>query len=242
MNKSFHHPATLPALAALLRHGATLLLYIFAIVASALIIGFISSVQAQEASTTYRGSARDPFVKYKPVVRRAPGAKKTSATAGKPLPPAPTVVEAPQLQQRIDRYKSLKIAAMNAQQPAPKPVTALLLSEVQVTGIFRTPRGYAAMVEATPIKLSYVIYPGETFYDGQLVAVEENRLVFRREKQYSNGKRELVVETKPLRPANPVANEMIQTKSSEASASSAATSTVAAAASGSEANANGNPN
>ena len=36
------------------------------------------------------------------------------------------------------------------------------------------------MVEATPIKLSYTIYPGEKFFDGQLVAVEENRLVFRK--------------------------------------------------------------
>jgi hypothetical protein len=50
---------------------------------------------------------------------------------------------------------------------------------MSVTGIFKTPRGYAAMVEAAPIKLSYTIYPGEKFFDGQLVAVEENRLVFR---------------------------------------------------------------
>ena len=57
--------------------------------------------------------------------------------------------------------------------PAPKPTTALLLSEIQVIGISRTPRGYAAIVEATPIKLSYVIYPGEPFYDGQLVAIED---------------------------------------------------------------------
>ena len=38
-------------------------------------------------------------------------------------------------------------------------------------------RGFAAMVEATPFnpKLSYVIYPGESFFDGQLVAIEEAR-------------------------------------------------------------------
>ena len=57
--------------------------------------------------------------------------------------------------------------------PAPKPTTALLLNEIQVIGITRTPRGYAAIVEAMPIKLSYVIYPGERFYDGQLVAIED---------------------------------------------------------------------
>ena len=70
---------------------------------------------------------------------------------------------------------------------------------MQVVGISRTPRGYAAIVEATPIKLAYVIYPGERFYDGQLVAIEDTRLVFRRETVYSDGKRERAVEMKSLR-------------------------------------------
>jgi hypothetical protein len=68
-----------------------------------------------------------------------------------------------------------------------------------VTGIFKTPRGYAAMVEATPIKLSYTIYPGEKFFDGQLVAVEENRLVFRKVTKVGEGKFVASVENKPLR-------------------------------------------
>src|SRR5215207_8150384 len=87
---------------------------------------------------------------------------------------------------------------MNLQQAAPKPTTALLLSEVQVKGIFRTPRGYAAMVEATPIKLSYVVYPGEQFYDGMLVAIEETRLVFRKQTRWTDGRTVVAVESKPL--------------------------------------------
>jgi len=55
-----------------------------------------------------------------------------------------------------------------------------------------------------PIKLSYVIYPGERFYDGQLVAIEDTRLVFRRETVFSNGRRERTVEMKPLRQPNSV--------------------------------------
>jgi hypothetical protein len=69
---------------------------------------------------------------------------------------------------------------------------------VQVKGIFRTPRGYAAMVEATPIKLSYVVYPGEQFYDGMLVAIEESRLVFRKQTKWTDGRTVVAVETKPL--------------------------------------------
>ncbi len=161
---------------------------------SALALFGASATQAQEASTTYRGTGRDPFVRYRPTARR--------------MPNVPVQVAPPSIQERIDRYKALKLAAMNAQLTAPKPTTALLLSEIQVVGIFRTPRGYAAMVEATPIKLSYVIYPGEVFFDGQLVAIEENRLVFRRETRWSNGRRETTVETKPLRQANAVTDSM----------------------------------
>jgi hypothetical protein len=110
----------------------------------------------------------------------------------------------PSIQERIEQYKAQKLAAMNARVAAPKPISAFLLSEVQVVGISRSPRGYAAIVEASPIKLAYVIYPGERFYDGQLVAIEDNRLVFRREIVYSDGKRERSVEMKPLRQASTV--------------------------------------
>jgi hypothetical protein len=133
---------------------------------------------------------RDPFRKYeppRPVVKRIAN-----------LAPVPSI------QDRINNYKAQKAAAMSARMPAPKPTTALLLSEIQVIGISRTPRGYAAIVEATPIKLSYVIYPGEPFYDGQLVAIEDNRLVFRHETVFANGRRERAVEYKPLRQASPV--------------------------------------
>jgi len=110
----------------------------------------------------------------------------------------------PPIEERISQYRAQKQAAMNARIPAPKPTTALLLGEVQVVGISRSPRGYAAIVEATPIKMSFVIYPGERFYDGQLVAIEDNRLVFRREMVFGDGKRERSVELKPLRQHSPV--------------------------------------
>lgn len=150
---------------------------------------------------------RDPFVPYKPPSR--------SKVSNKALP---TPIAPPAIQERIDGYKAQKMAAMNAQQPAPKPTTALLLSEMQVIGIFRTPRGFAAMVEATPINLSYVVYPGEVFYDGQLVAIEENRLVFRQETRWSDGRRDKKVETKPLRKPNAVAESLAATRGANGSA------------------------
>ncbi len=151
-----------------------------------------------------RSGGRDPFERYRPPVKR--------------VKPVASQIPAPTIKERIERYKAQKMAAMNAQLPAPKPTTALLLSEVQITGIFRTPRGYAAMIEATPIKLSYVIYPGETFFDGQLVAIEEDRLVFRREARWSDGRREMVVEIKPLRQSNAVTDAMTPDKGAKTNA------------------------
>jgi hypothetical protein len=174
-----------------------------AVLAGALVLSAAAAVVAQTASTTYHGAPRDPFDKYKPQLKRKVEKKVTP-------------VAVPPIQARIDSYKAQKLAAMNLQQPAPKPTTALTLSEVQVIGIFRTPRGYAAMVEATPINLSYVVYPGEQFYDGMLVAIEEQRLVFRRQTRWTDGHTDVAVETKPLRQPNAVTDSLTEQKTASA--------------------------
>ncbi len=147
--------------------------------------GAANDAQQKSAATKkVTAGGRDPFRKYEP-----PRVVEKKITGR---------VTVPSIQERISGYKAQKAAAMSARMPAPKPTTALLLSEIQVIGISRTPRGYAAIVEATPIKLSYVIYPGEPFFDGQLVAIEDNRLVFRRETLFTDGHRERSVEYKQL--------------------------------------------
>lgn len=167
-----------------------------------LLCGSALSGHAQDSAAPRQRGERDPFTIYRPPKPKVKPVKEKAVA---------TPVTPPSIQERIDRYKAQKAQAMSMQQPAPKPTTALLLSEMQVTGIFRTPRGYAAMVEATPIKLSYVIYPGETFYDGQLVAIEEDRLVFRHETRWSDGRREMNVDTKPLRQPNAVSDSLTTT-------------------------------
>jgi hypothetical protein len=147
---------------------------------------------------------RDPFRKYEPP---PPNLKKVAGQ-----------LTVPTIQERISQYKAQKAAAMNARMAAPKPTTALLISEIEVIGISRTPRGYAAIVEATPIKLSYVIYPGEPFFDGQLVAIEDNRLVFRHETVFTDGHRVRSVEPKELRKPNQVNSMPAPTNQSVATA------------------------
>lgn len=138
---------------------------------------------------------RDPFSK--------PGFMRPKPTVGPGSAVVKPKVEVnygpPAIEARIEYFKRLRETAAANGQPMPKVTSVLTLGEMAVTGIFKTPRGYAAMVEATPIKLSYTIYPGEKFFDGQLVAVEENRLVFRKVTKVGEGKFVASVENKPLR-------------------------------------------
>lgn len=145
---------------------------------------------------------RDPFAKSASATPRTSsgGSKSGAVVPGeKPRPAAPVPVAVPSVQDRIAYYKKLREAAAAQDMPIPKVTSVMTLDEMSVTGIFKTPRGYAAMVEAKPIKLSYTIYPGEKFFDGQLVAIEENRLVFRKVTKWSNGKFIASEENKSLR-------------------------------------------
>jgi hypothetical protein len=168
-------------------------------------VGATNSATAQE---------RDPF--RKPVIAAPKKTVSKTVLPGvkKPEKVVPTVVAAPPIQQRIENFKTLRMRAAELGLPTPKPTAALTVNEVEVTGIFRTPRGYSAMVEATPIKLAYTIYPGEKFYDGYLVAIEENRLVFRRETRMSDGKTFTVAENKGL--TVPTVNDMLVPRSETA--------------------------
>ena len=171
---------------------------------------------------------RDPFQKPGYMKPKAPvqpnAAGKPGGMAGTvkaPVNYGPPVIEA-----RIEYFKRLRETAAANGSELPKVTSVLTLGEMAVTGIFKTPRGYAAMVEATPIKLSYTIYPGEKFFDGQLVAVEENRLVFRKVTKVGDNKYVASVENKPLKtfstkaqiegtaPAQP-ADRPVQTASTE---------------------------
>ncbi len=187
----------------------TRLRYIVAAVVLGFSVGSTAAVNAQDTSnSSAKPSARpvfdggrDPFRRYE-IARRVP--KKVAVV---------NIVLTPSIQDRIAQYRAQKAAAMSARMPVPKPTTALLLSEMQVIGISHSPRGYAAIVEATPIHLSYVLYPGERFYDGQLVAIEDNRLIFRHETVFNDGRRDHAVEIKTLRQAA-TAEEMARVKGS----------------------------
>ncbi len=173
---------------------------------SALVLTFVGGFTAELSAQV----GRDPFQKN-PVLRKRDAVKRprpvktstqpTSAKKSitKPKKQGPYVVDAPSAEARINYFRQVREQAALNGMPLPKPTSVMLLDELSVTGIFRTPRGYAAIVKVEPINLSYTIYPGERFFDGQLVAVEENRLVFRKVTKWSTGKFVSSVENKALR-------------------------------------------
>jgi len=177
----------------------------FTLLRRACLITSASALLLVAGSSFETSAQRDPFAKASYMKKRdapvnGPG---TPGIPGKPAstakaPVTPVNFGPPAIDSRIEYYKRLREEAAANGQPLPKVTSVLTLGEMNVTGIFKTPRGYAAMVEATPIKLTYTIYPGEKFFDGQLVAVEENKLVFRKVTKTGPGKFVSSVENKPL--------------------------------------------
>jgi hypothetical protein len=187
------------------------------------IIGFGAAAGAMlliAGHSTQVSAQRDPFEKASYMKQKNPA---TPGKSGKSVSTVAVNYGPPPIESRIEYYKRQREAAAASGTPIPKVTSVLTLSEMAVTGIFKTPRGYAAMVEATPIKLSYTIYPGEKFFDGQLVAVEENKLVFRKVTKMGPNKFVASVENKPLQqfttkaqiegtaPAQPASDKPVQT-------------------------------
>ena len=82
---------------------------------------------------------------------------------------------------RRDPFKSLLDARERpgVEGPRPEGVPGLLIDEVAITGIFRTPRGRVAQVQASDKDKNYLIYEGDEVYDGSVVSIGPNEVVFR---------------------------------------------------------------
>ena len=55
----------------------------------------------------------------------------------------------------------------------------LLIDEIDLTGIFRTSKGYVAQVVASNQKKSYLLKEGDQLYDGDVVSINTNEVVFK---------------------------------------------------------------
>jgi hypothetical protein len=82
---------------------------------------------------------------------------------------------------RRDPFKSLLLATDRPEFRGPRPegVPGLLIDELDLKGIFRTSRGYVAQVTAANQKKSYLLKEGDQLYDGDVVSINRNEVVFK---------------------------------------------------------------
>ncbi len=82
---------------------------------------------------------------------------------------------------RRDPFESLLVARErpgDEVQPRPEGVPGLLISEVDLTGIFVLPDGPVAQVQSASLDKSYLIRVGDRLYDGSVVGISQNEVVF----------------------------------------------------------------
>lgn len=85
---------------------------------------------------------------------------------------------------RRDPFKSLKIAATEAKFKGPRPlgIPGLMIDEVVLDGIYRTRNGYIAQVHSSD-KKSYLLKVSDQLLDGDVVAIDARRIVFKQNVQ-----------------------------------------------------------
>jgi Tfp pilus assembly protein PilP len=83
--------------------------------------------------------------------------------------------------ERRDPFRSLLVTreAPEIQGPRPEGIPGLLIDEVSLIGIIRTPAGYIAQVQAADRQKSFLLHEGEELYDGEVVSIDNNEVVFR---------------------------------------------------------------
>jgi hypothetical protein len=82
---------------------------------------------------------------------------------------------------RRDPFKSL-LAAPDRREfrgPRPEGIPGLLIDEIDLTGIFRNSKGYVAQVKAANQGKSYLLRQGDQLYDGDVVSITLNEVVFK---------------------------------------------------------------
>lgn len=82
---------------------------------------------------------------------------------------------------RRDPFRSLLEAKNKTERRGalPEGIPGLLIEEIDLTGIFRTSRGFVAQVLASNKEKSYLIREGDQLYDGDVVSITQQEVVFK---------------------------------------------------------------
>ncbi|HEX9670682.1 MAG TPA: hypothetical protein VGC93_14515 [Thermoanaerobaculia bacterium] len=104
---------------------------------------------------------------------------------------------------RRDPFKSLLAGPERTQFKGPRPegIPGLLIDEIDLTGIFRTSRGWVAQVKAANQAKSYLLKPGDQLYDGDVVSISKDEVVFKQTVQDPTALKPFREVVKKLNPA-----------------------------------------
>jgi len=82
---------------------------------------------------------------------------------------------------RRDPFKSLLAGPDRPEIRGPRPegVPGLLIDEIDLRGIFHTSKGFVAQVVAANQKKSYLLKEGDQLFDGDVVSINKNEVVFK---------------------------------------------------------------
>lgn len=83
--------------------------------------------------------------------------------------------------ERRDPFRSLLASLEPTEGPRQRPegVPGLLIDEISLIGIWKTPRGFVAQVQAADKQKSFQLREEDELFDGEVVTISENEVVFR---------------------------------------------------------------
>jgi len=114
-----------------------------------------------ESIRPYRPTNRDPFKRVPKVVKQAKAKSLGSRMLGFPT-----------LDARRAEFRQKVQQAAAADRPEPDPVSQYLVTEVDITGVFRDDRGLGAFVRAQPSGTMFSVRNGSHLYNGEVVRIQ----------------------------------------------------------------------
>jgi len=103
---------------------------------------------------------------------------------------------------RRDPFKSLLASPDRPEFRGPRPegIPGLLIDEIDLTGIFRTAKGYVAQVKAANQPRGFLLREGDQLFDGDVVSINRNEVVFKQTVQDPTALKPFREVVKALRP------------------------------------------
>jgi hypothetical protein len=111
----------------------------------------------------YRPAGRDPFKKVMP-----PKVVKTTGGTVK----APKPMGFPSLDERRAKFRAMVEDYGDKGLAEPNPVVQYLVSELEITGVFRDDSGYGAFVRAVPTGTTFFVRRGAHCFNGEVLRIE----------------------------------------------------------------------